>query len=146
MVHAQVVCVCLCAHTHVHGRRSQEDSRGKAAELGRLTTSLTFPSCLHLQGPAGMPGPEGRQGEKGAKVRERPSWMLEHSLHLWAPLIPQIPLSRCLPHVEPLVSRGVPYTYFCSCSRGSWDLVPPLCLILSTLDPLPPPLPLSSAL
>lgn len=126
-------CTCVCARAHVHTCRQahtctgswRPEPGGQAGEAAEPGDSLTFPSCLYLQGPAGTPGPEGRQGEKGAKVRERPSWVLEYSPYLLAPLAPQIPLSRCLPHIEPLLSRGVPCTYSCSCfgAPGVWPLL-----------------------
>lgn len=120
--------VYVRVRVHVHTRRQAHtrtgswppEPGGQDGEAAEPGDSLTFPSCLYLQGPAGTPGPEGRQGEKGAKVRERPSWMLEYSPHLLAPLAPQIPLSRCLPHIEALISRGVHCAYSCSyiCFRG----------------------------
>lgn len=74
--------------------------------------------------------------------------MLECSLYPLALLVSQIPLSRHLwhvelLHVEPLALMGVPYTY--SCSRGSWGLASPFCLIPSALNSLPPTISLSSA-
>lgn len=79
-VHAQV-CVfgytCVCVHVCMCTRRT---ARGREV-------SLAIHCRLHLQGPAGAPGPEGRQGEKGAKVRERPPWMPEHPFHLPTPLV-----------------------------------------------------------
>ena len=115
-VHAcTCVCVCVCVSVRAHTSR-----------VGEPGCSLP-PACLPrvprlLQGPAGTPGPEGRQGEKGAKVRMAP-WMLEHSSHLPAPLAPPGPVSRRLPHihffhVEPPCGNGGPYTSSCPGAPG----------------------------
>ena len=95
--------------------------------------SSTLPFHLHLQGPAGTPGPEGRQGEKGAKVgRGCPG--------CWD--IPFIFPPRCssdppvhLPHAAPLWGRGSLYSLL---PLGLLRFQPYF-LSQSTLDSLPPP-------
>lgn len=69
----------------------------------------TPPPLLHLQGPAGTPGPEGRQGEKGAKVG-RASWMLGRPLH--RPALPRpspsSPSGPQTPPPRPLLQAAFP--------------------------------------
>ena len=90
----------MCAHRGVCVY--QEDAR-VGGEPG-CSRPPAPPPLLHLQGPAGTPGPEGRQGEKGAKVG-RASWMLGRPLHRPAPPSPHPPAPRRLSHA-PSSRRG----------------------------------------
>ena len=86
---------CVCVY--------QEDAR-VGGEPG-CSWPPAPPPLLHLQGPAGTPGPEGRQGEKGAKVG-RASWMLGRPLHRPAPPSPHLQPPDASPMPPP--PGGVP--------------------------------------
>lgn len=82
----------------------------------------TPPPLLHLQGPAGTPGPEGRQGEKAPRWGEPPGCWDAHctALPCPAPPRPHPPAPRRLPPAPS--SGGVP----CPPYPGGLGSAPPL--------------------
>lgn len=136
------LCVCPCVHTCVCVRVyvCVWDRKGKELSLaahGLMCSSF----LLHLQGPAGSPGPEGRQGGKGAKVRERPPWCwsIPSTSH---PSDASVP--RCLPHVHlshvgPFWGEAFPILVPALGAPRVWPFLPASHLPPWTLCPLPTP-------
>lgn len=82
-------------------------------------------SISFLQGPAGTPGPEGRQGEKGTKVRGLMKF--EHSLHLsvLSAATPFLPVPLLCPSGHSLISvcfREILVLWVPQGRQALWDL------------------------